>query len=179
MKEKIYGKAKVYWIDQGQFGAQDPAALASTEARIGELTREIKANEEVLRKAEGELRILKASLSTKEAKEQLAEVIHSHVFRYTTSRLNGPVTDEQGENPVGEKAGGNFRQQGAGLGGGLQEGRASQDQTRLRVAQEEAHVQRHAGGHSGGLPQDQEGPPGRHWYRSGRGRGCQDASLMQ
>ena len=72
--EKLYGKQKVYWINQNEFGSFDASALSSMEREIAELSREVQTDEEAIKKGENELKILTSSLTVEEAKTQLAQV---------------------------------------------------------------------------------------------------------
>ena len=86
--EKSYGKQKVYWINQNEFGSFDASALSTMDREIAELTREVQANEEAIKKGENELKILTSSLTVEEAKTQLAQVSECCLPEISNAYLN-------------------------------------------------------------------------------------------
>ncbi|XP_013393647.1 homologous-pairing protein 2 homolog, partial [Lingula anatina] len=71
IKEKTYGKQKVYLPDQSQYPTCDETELKAMDLKIAQMTEELKVLQEETRKMENELRGLNSSLSTDEAKKQL------------------------------------------------------------------------------------------------------------
>ncbi|XP_013421171.1 homologous-pairing protein 2 homolog [Lingula anatina] len=81
IKEKTYGKQKVYLPDQSQYPTCDETELKAMDLKIAQMTEELKVLQEETRKMENELRGLNSSLSTDEAKKQLT-VLRGEVENY-------------------------------------------------------------------------------------------------
>lgn len=74
VNEKTYGKAKVYVINQELVSSPGGANVTEMDSRILELTRQIAEDEDFLKKAESQLKVLNSSLSIEEIKDQLKSV---------------------------------------------------------------------------------------------------------
>jgi len=74
IKAKTYNKQTVYVADQSQFVSMDDAELKSMEGQITVLTQKLKESVDATRKLEAELSSLSSSLTTDEARAQLAEL---------------------------------------------------------------------------------------------------------
>lgn len=72
LKEKAYGKQKVYVADQSQFPAVDEAELKKMDEQIATLQEKLKERQEKFHSLETELASLRSSLTSEEAKAQLA-----------------------------------------------------------------------------------------------------------
>ncbi|KAK7084672.1 PSMC3 interacting protein [Halocaridina rubra] len=73
LREKSYGKQKVYVYDQNHFPSLDEEQLKAMDARIVELTEAIKEKEKLCSEVEVKLRGLSSSLTTEEAQKKIAE----------------------------------------------------------------------------------------------------------
>ena len=74
VKEKTYGKQKVYAINQDLVSSPDDLNIPEIDAKITELTRKNAEDEAFIKKAESELKILNSMLSVAEATSQLKMV---------------------------------------------------------------------------------------------------------
>ncbi|XP_062517615.1 homologous-pairing protein 2 homolog [Corticium candelabrum] len=74
IKEKTYGKQKVYVIDQSQFEAVDDNELKKLDGMVVSLTKEGRQLEEECRVQEHELKALSTVLTTEEAESQLKQI---------------------------------------------------------------------------------------------------------
>ncbi|KAK2717106.1 homologous-pairing protein 2 homolog [Artemia franciscana] len=74
LKEKTYGKQKVYCVDQNLFPEIDEKELAQMDAEIAKLTEEIKKEELESKKVDQQLKELNSTLTTQEAKKSLNEI---------------------------------------------------------------------------------------------------------
>ncbi|XP_064614255.1 homologous-pairing protein 2 homolog [Liolophura sinensis] len=77
IREKTYGKQKVYVADQSQFADVDESEIQSMDKRVAEMTEELRTNMADIHKAETELKSLTSSLTTAEAERLLGEVTQS------------------------------------------------------------------------------------------------------
>ncbi|XP_052248863.1 homologous-pairing protein 2 homolog isoform X2 [Dreissena polymorpha] len=73
IKEKAYGKQKVYVADQSQFPEVDDAEVKTMDSKIVELTGKLQSTLEEVRQLESDLKMFSSCLSTEEAKIQLQE----------------------------------------------------------------------------------------------------------
>ncbi|XP_061185718.1 homologous-pairing protein 2 homolog [Saccostrea echinata] len=71
IKEKVYGKQKVYVADQGQFPDVDDNEIRDMDTRIGELSTQNQEMDVQVKRLDAELRGLNSSVSTEEAVLQL------------------------------------------------------------------------------------------------------------
>ncbi|KAK2174634.1 hypothetical protein NP493_787g01004 [Ridgeia piscesae] len=74
VKEKTYGKQKVYVADQSHFPTVDDAKLKEMDTKIAAMTQKLRGCEERQKRLETELRDLSSSLTTEEARKQLTEL---------------------------------------------------------------------------------------------------------
>ena len=75
IKEKTYGKQKVYVIDQDLVSSPDDVSnIAQMDTKISELTRQNAEDETFIRNAETELKNLNSKLSIAEATSKLQKV---------------------------------------------------------------------------------------------------------
>ncbi|XP_045596094.2 homologous-pairing protein 2 homolog [Procambarus clarkii] len=74
IKEKTYGKQKVYVFDQEQFPALDEEKLKKMDKQVEELTQTIKEAEKECAEVETKLRNLSSSLTTDEAKKKISQL---------------------------------------------------------------------------------------------------------
>ena len=74
VKEKVYGKQKVYAIDQDLVSSPDALNITQMDAKISELTRQNAEDEAFIKKAETELKILNCTISIAKATSQLKTV---------------------------------------------------------------------------------------------------------
>ncbi|ROT80199.1 hypothetical protein C7M84_001049 [Penaeus vannamei] len=93
VKEKVYGKQKVYVFDQSQFPPLDETQLKEMDRKITDLNDTIKHREKLCGETEGRLRSLNSSLTTEEAEKKLQNLEEE------VSRLKKKLSDLQ-ENQV-------------------------------------------------------------------------------
>ncbi|KAG7171758.1 homologous-pairing protein 2 homolog [Homarus americanus] len=74
VKEKTYGKQKVYVIDQEQFPALDEQKLKKMDMQLVELNQTIKESEKECVEVEAKLRNLNSSLTTEEASKRVTQL---------------------------------------------------------------------------------------------------------
>ncbi|XP_070566002.1 homologous-pairing protein 2 homolog [Ptychodera flava] len=74
IKEKVYGKQKVYAPDQSQFPTVDEKELKSMEEKIRQLNGKLQQSQSDCRKYDSELHALNSAMTTEEAKTKLAQV---------------------------------------------------------------------------------------------------------
>ncbi|MCL4128774.1 UNVERIFIED_CONTAM: hypothetical protein GTU68_029210 [Idotea baltica] len=74
IKEKTYGKQKVYVVNQDEFPPLDEAKLREMDFRIKELTEELQLKAKELAEVETKLKTLGASLTTEEAESQIKQI---------------------------------------------------------------------------------------------------------
>lgn len=74
VKEKSYGKQKVFVIDQDLVSSPNDPDLAQMDSKIAELTRKIAEDQGVIKQAEAELKTLDSTLSIEDASAQLETV---------------------------------------------------------------------------------------------------------
>ncbi|KAL4221911.1 PSMC3 interacting protein [Mactra antiquata] len=73
IREKVYGKQKVYVADQSQFPEVDDSEIKSMDTNIGDLTKTLQINMDEIRQLESELKVLNSCLTTEEAQKQLSD----------------------------------------------------------------------------------------------------------
>ncbi|XP_037796141.1 homologous-pairing protein 2 homolog [Penaeus monodon] len=93
VKEKVYGKQKVYVFDQSQFPPLDETQLKEMDRKITDLNETIKQKERICGETEARLRSLNSSLTTEEAVKKLQDLEEE------VSRLQKKLADLQ-ENQV-------------------------------------------------------------------------------
>ncbi|KAM6905540.1 homologous-pairing protein 2 homolog [Xenentodon cancila] len=74
IKEKTYGKQKIYFADQAQFGDVNDADLKAMDGQISELTAEVQSLTQSCRQLDAELKELNSSLTTEEMMTEILEL---------------------------------------------------------------------------------------------------------
>ncbi|KAL3832712.1 hypothetical protein ACJMK2_024329 [Sinanodonta woodiana] len=74
IREKAYGKQKVYVADQSKFPDVDENEIQQMDATIAQLTEKVQDSMECVRKLEQELKTLNSSMSTEQAKVELKQL---------------------------------------------------------------------------------------------------------
>ncbi|XP_065839944.1 homologous-pairing protein 2 homolog [Oscarella lobularis] len=74
IKEKVYGKQKVYVANQSDFPAVDESELKEMDVNVGQLTETSKSLLAECKEQEAELKALELSLTTEEAEAKLASL---------------------------------------------------------------------------------------------------------
>lgn len=74
VKEKVYGKQKVYLVDQSLISSANDPDITQMDSRIFELTKQVAEDSDVINKAEKELKLLNSTLTIEEASAQLNTV---------------------------------------------------------------------------------------------------------
>ncbi|XP_066987835.1 LOW QUALITY PROTEIN: homologous-pairing protein 2 homolog [Macrobrachium rosenbergii] len=74
LREKSYGKQKVYVYDQSHFPSFDENKLKEMDNEIAELNESVKEKEKLTTEVEAKLRGLNSSLTTEEAMKKVAEL---------------------------------------------------------------------------------------------------------
>lgn len=74
IREKVYGKQKIYFADQSQFADVSDAELKTMDSRIAELNAEAQSISQSCRLLDTELKELNSSLTTAEVEIQIQEL---------------------------------------------------------------------------------------------------------
>ncbi|XP_070838186.1 homologous-pairing protein 2 homolog [Chaetodon trifascialis] len=74
IKEKIYGKQKIYFADQAQFKDVNDADLKAMDSQISELSAEVQTLTQSCRQLDAELKELSSSLTTEEMVSEIQEL---------------------------------------------------------------------------------------------------------
>ncbi|XP_063047940.1 homologous-pairing protein 2 homolog [Engraulis encrasicolus] len=74
IREKVYGKQKIYFADQGQFTDVSDTDLKDMDTRISELSKDVQEVSQSCRQLESELKELNSSLTTEEMTSQIQEL---------------------------------------------------------------------------------------------------------
>lgn len=74
IKEKMYGKQKIYFADQDQFDMVSDADLQSLDAKIVALTATVQSLQQSCRHMEAELKELTSALTTPEMQREIQEL---------------------------------------------------------------------------------------------------------
>ncbi|KAJ8264646.1 hypothetical protein GJAV_G00151990 [Gymnothorax javanicus] len=74
IKEKIYGKQKIYFSDQSQFTDVSDTELKDMDSRISELNNLVQTESQSCRQVDSELKALSTSLTTKEMISEIEEL---------------------------------------------------------------------------------------------------------
>ncbi|KAM6966843.1 homologous-pairing protein 2 homolog [Tautogolabrus adspersus] len=74
IKEKAYGKQKIYFADQSQFKDVNDADLKAMDRQISELSAEVQSLTQTCRQLDAELKELNSSLTTKEMQSEIQEL---------------------------------------------------------------------------------------------------------
>ncbi|XP_062893054.1 homologous-pairing protein 2 homolog [Mobula hypostoma] len=72
IKEKAYGKQKIYFADQSQFTAVGEADLKALDNQIRELSEKFQSVQQSCRQMEAELKVLSNSMTTEEMSAEIA-----------------------------------------------------------------------------------------------------------
>ncbi|XP_054614635.1 homologous-pairing protein 2 homolog isoform X2 [Dunckerocampus dactyliophorus] len=74
IKEKTYGKQKIYFADQAQFKDVSDADLKAMDCRISALNEEVQALSQSCRQLDAELKELNSSLTTEEMMSEMGRL---------------------------------------------------------------------------------------------------------
>ncbi|XP_008570103.1 PREDICTED: homologous-pairing protein 2 homolog isoform X4 [Galeopterus variegatus] len=74
IKEKTYGKQKIYFADQGQFDMVSDADLQCLDAKIVALTAKVQSLQQNCRQMEAELKELTSALTTPDMQKEIQEL---------------------------------------------------------------------------------------------------------
>lgn len=74
IKEKTYGKQKVYVADQSKLPAMDDGQLKEMDLKIGQLTESLQSKQASLKTAELELQAIGVTMTTESMKEEIINV---------------------------------------------------------------------------------------------------------
>ncbi|KAI5629420.1 homologous-pairing protein 2-like [Silurus asotus] len=74
IREKVYGKQKIYFADQSQFSDVSDSDLKQMDSRISELSRQVETATQSCRQLDTELKELNSSLTTVEMTTQIKEL---------------------------------------------------------------------------------------------------------
>ncbi|XP_066554622.1 homologous-pairing protein 2 homolog isoform X2 [Amia ocellicauda] len=74
IKEKVYGKQKIYFADQSQFADVSDAELKNMDSQISELNSQVQSVQQNCRQLETELKELTSSLTTEEMVSEIEEL---------------------------------------------------------------------------------------------------------
>ena len=80
MREKTYGKQKVYLVDQSNFKEASSDELKNMEKQIEDTEKAVKSTEQTLKEFQMQLKDLSSSLTTEQARQQVSEVRKSNVM---------------------------------------------------------------------------------------------------
>ncbi|XP_052776506.1 homologous-pairing protein 2 homolog [Mya arenaria] len=73
IREKVYGKQKVYVADQSQFPQVNDSEIRTMDEKIANLTKELQSVTEEVKRLDSEMRMFSNCLSTSEAEKKLQE----------------------------------------------------------------------------------------------------------
>ncbi|XP_036794174.1 homologous-pairing protein 2 homolog isoform X2 [Oncorhynchus mykiss] len=74
IKEKTYGKQKIYFADQAQFAEVSEADLKAIDSRISDLSTQVQALSQGCRQLDAEMKELNSSLTTEEMMSEIKEL---------------------------------------------------------------------------------------------------------
>ncbi|XP_061223023.1 homologous-pairing protein 2 homolog isoform X1 [Neopsephotus bourkii] len=74
VREKVYGKQKIYFADQEQLPAASDAELRGLDAQIAALSGQVQALQQSCRQMEAELKDLSSSMTTSEVAKEIKEL---------------------------------------------------------------------------------------------------------
>ncbi|XP_073539688.1 homologous-pairing protein 2 homolog [Phyllobates terribilis] len=74
IKEKVYGKQKIYFADQDQFPNVSDTELKSLDVQISELSSKMQSVQQSCRQLETELKELNSSMTTEEMMKEIKEL---------------------------------------------------------------------------------------------------------
>ncbi|XP_063281472.1 homologous-pairing protein 2 homolog [Pelobates fuscus] len=74
IKEKVYGKQKIYFADQEQFPSVSDSELKDLDSKITELSSKLQSSQQSSRQLESELKDLASSMTTEEMMKEMAQL---------------------------------------------------------------------------------------------------------
>ncbi|XP_072260085.1 homologous-pairing protein 2 homolog [Pyxicephalus adspersus] len=74
IKEKVYGKQKIYFADQEQFPSASDSELKNLDSQISELSSKVQGSQQSCRQLESELKELNSSMTTEEMLKEIKEL---------------------------------------------------------------------------------------------------------
>ncbi|THD24702.1 ous-pairing protein 2 [Fasciola hepatica] len=99
LREKVYGKQKVFVFDQSRLPAFDEAELKSMENEINQLSRQLEEEQQLVRSINSELRKVSSGLTKAEAlaeMERIDQQLKSAESELSKLRQMGPsITEDQ------------------------------------------------------------------------------------
>lgn len=101
IREKLYGKQKVYVADQSQFAAVSDAELKGMDSSISDLTNSLRQSQETTKQNDARLRALTSSLTTQEANKQLVTLTEQCTT--AANRLDNLKNQSNGVSPEERK----------------------------------------------------------------------------
>ncbi|XP_044154197.1 homologous-pairing protein 2 homolog [Bufo gargarizans] len=107
IKEKVYGKQKIYFADQDQFPNVSEAELKSLDDQISEVSSKVQSDQQGCRQLETELKDLNSSMTTEEMVKEIKELKqecsrHQEKLQKIKSATNH-VTPEEKEKVYSER----------------------------------------------------------------------------
>ncbi|XP_075033486.1 homologous-pairing protein 2 homolog isoform X2 [Mixophyes fleayi] len=107
IKEKVYGKQKIYFADQGQFPSVSDSEIKGLDVQITEFTSKVQNAQQSCRQLESELKELNSSMTTEEMMKEMKELKeeysrHQDKLQKIKSATNH-VTPEEKEKVYGER----------------------------------------------------------------------------
>ncbi|XP_040291291.1 homologous-pairing protein 2 homolog [Bufo bufo] len=107
IKEKVYGKQKIYFADQDQFPNVSDAELKSLDDQISEVSSKVQSVQQGCRQLETELKDLNSSMTTEEMVKEIKELKqecsrHQEKLQKIKSATNH-VTPEEKEKVYSER----------------------------------------------------------------------------
>ncbi|XP_006638197.1 homologous-pairing protein 2 homolog [Lepisosteus oculatus] len=108
IREKAYGKQKIYFADQSQFADVSDTELKGMDGQISELNSRVQTLQQSCRQLEAELRELSSSLTTQEMISEI-EALQSECTGYTqrlekVKSATNHVTPEEKEKVYSERS---------------------------------------------------------------------------
>ncbi|KAM4598675.1 homologous-pairing protein 2 homolog isoform 2-T2 [Polymixia lowei] len=107
IKEKMYGKQKIYFADQGQFTEVNDADLKAMDSQISELGTQVQSISHSCRQLDAELKELNSSLTTEEMISEIQELkTECSVYRARLEKIKAAtnhVTPEEKEKVYKER----------------------------------------------------------------------------
>ncbi|XP_051988099.1 homologous-pairing protein 2 homolog [Xyrauchen texanus] len=107
IREKVYGKQKIYFADQSQFANVSDAELKEMDSHITEINTQVQTISQSCRQLDTELKELNSSLTTAEMKAQIRELqADCSVYRERLNKIKtatNHVTPEEREKVYKEK----------------------------------------------------------------------------
>ncbi|XP_041087652.1 homologous-pairing protein 2 homolog [Polyodon spathula] len=108
IREKVYGKQKIYFADQSQFTDVSDTELKSMDGKISELNSQIQGIQQDCRQLDAELRELNSSMTTKELISEIEalkkECVESKQRLERIKNATNHVTPEEKEKVYKERS---------------------------------------------------------------------------